>query len=111
MQRTHSGAANGLGAVYAWDGNKEVGNGRMELIESTAHSLIRIKLDFFKPFEAHNTADFTFAEQAGETLVTWSMYGPQPFIAKLMSLVFNMEKVVGPDFESGLLQLKHLAER
>ncbi len=111
MQRTHSGAANGLGSIYAWDGNKEVGNGRMAILESAPHSLIRIKLDFFKPFEAHNTADFTFTEQSGETLVTWSMYGPQPFIAKLMSLVFNMEKVVGPDFELGLRNLKQLAER
>jgi Polyketide cyclase / dehydrase and lipid transport len=111
MQRTYSGAASGLGTIYAWDGNKEVGNGRMEIIESTPHSSIRIKLDFFKPFEAHNTADFTFTEESGETLVTWAMYGPQPFFAKLMSLVFNMEKVVGPDFEQGLNKLKQVVER
>jgi uncharacterized protein YndB with AHSA1/START domain len=111
MQRTHSGAPSGVSAKYAWDGNKEVGNGQMEIIESAAHSLIRIKLDFYKPFEAHNTADFSFSEEGGGTVITWAMYGPQPFFAKLMSLVFNMDKVVGADFEQGLNALKQIAER
>jgi Polyketide cyclase / dehydrase and lipid transport len=111
MQRTHSGASAGVSAKYAWDGNKDVGNGQMEIIESSPHSLIRIKLDFFKPFEAHNTADFSFTQEGDSTVVTWAMYGPQPFFAKLMGLVFNMDKVVGTDFEQGLEALKLIAER
>ena len=109
MKRTYSGAPKGKGTVYDWDGNKNVGLGRMEITDS-APAMIIIKLDFFKPFEAHNTAEFTLAQQGESTQVTWAMYGPSPFMAKLMGLFFNMEKMVGPDFEAGLANLKSAAE-
>jgi uncharacterized protein YndB with AHSA1/START domain len=111
MKRTQSGEPSGKGAVYAWEGNNKVGQGRMEILESSAPSKVVIKLDFLKPFEAHNTAEFTLQQQADETAVTWAMYGPAPFVAKVMGLFVNMDKMVGKDFETGLANLKALAEK
>lgn len=111
MKKTAGGALSGKGAWYEWDGNNQVGKGRMEILESVPFSRILIKLDFLKPFEAHNRAEFTLAAREGSTTVTWAMYGPQPYIAKVMGLVFNCEKMVGPQFETGLADLKMLAEK
>lgn len=110
MKRTLSGAPHGLGAIYAWEGNKEVGSGRMEIMESKPSSKVSIKLNFLKPFKAQNTSEFTLNPKGEQTEVIWAMYGPQPFISKLMSLVFSMEKMVGPDFEKGLAALKAASE-
>jgi hypothetical protein len=111
MTRTRSGPATGTGSVYGWEGNKQVGKGRMEITESTPPSRVLIQLDFLAPFEAHNMAEFTLQADGDTTEVTWAMYGPSPFMAKLMSVFFSMEKMVGPDFEQGLANLKALAER
>jgi uncharacterized protein YndB with AHSA1/START domain len=111
MKRTYSGTGSGKGAVYAWDGNKNVGTGRMEILEVSAPSKIVIKLDFFKPFEAHNTAEFTMLPQGDATSLTWLMHGPAPFMSKVMQVFMNMDKMVGKDFEAGLARLKKLAER
>jgi uncharacterized protein YndB with AHSA1/START domain len=111
MKITAGGAPLGKGALYEWDGNHQVGKGRMEILESIPPSKVLIKLDFLKPFEAHNQAEFTLAAQEGSTTVTWAMYGPQPYLAKVMGLLFNCEKMVGPQFETGLANLKMLAEK
>ena len=111
MKRTLSGEPSGKGAVYAWEGNSKAGEGRMEIIESTSTSRVVIKLDFLKPFEAHNTAEFTLQPQGDTTRVTWAMYGPAPFIAKLMGLFFSMDKMIGKDFETGLNNLKTRTEK
>ncbi|MEQ1794465.1 MAG: SRPBCC family protein [Nitrospira sp.] len=111
MKKTASGPPQGKGAIYEWDGNNQVGKGRMEILESVPPAKILIKLDFLKPFEAHNQAEFTLTPQEGVTTVTWAMYGPQPYMAKVMGLVFNCEKMVGPQFETGLANLKTLAEQ
>lgn len=111
VKRTYSGAANGKGAVYEWLGNKDVGQGRMEIIESTPPSSVSLKLDFITPFEAHNTVDFTLVPQGGTTVVTQAMYGPSPYMSKLMGLFFSMETMVGQKYEEGLASLKALAER
>ena len=111
MKRTYSGAGSGKGAVYAWDGNKNVGTGRMEILEVSAPSKIVIKLDFFKPFEAHNTAEFTMLPQGDATSLTWLMHGPAPFMSKVMQVFMNMDKMIGKDFEAGLAKLKKLTER
>jgi uncharacterized protein YndB with AHSA1/START domain len=110
MQRTFSGAAVGVGTIYEWNGNKNVGQGRMEITESETPQKIIIKLDFFKPFEAHNIAEFTFAKEGDGTLITWEMHGPQIFMSKLMCIFMDMDKMVGNDFEAGLINLKKLAE-
>jgi uncharacterized protein YndB with AHSA1/START domain len=111
LKRTFSGPASGTGAVYEWQGNKQVGKGRMEIMEATAPSRLRIKLDFFEPFEAHNMAEFSLASKDGSTEVTWAMHGPLPYMAKVMSLFCNMDRMVGKDFEAGLTQLKALTEK
>jgi len=111
MKRTHSGATKGKGAIYEWDGNKKVGTGRMEIIDITPNTVLRIKLDFFAPFEAHNTAEFTLENGSGLVTLTWAMYGPASFPLKIMHLFMNMDQMVGKDFENGLANLKSLAEK
>ncbi len=112
MKRTFSGASAGRGAAYAWDGNRNVGQGRMEIVDVTAPSKIVIKLDFIKPFEGHNIAEFTLLPQADNTTsVTWSMYGPSAYIAKIMGIFMNMDRMIGTDFEAGLQALKTTAEK
>jgi len=111
MTRSYSGAESGKGAVYAWDGNRNVGSGRMEILDASSPSKIVIKLDFFKPFEAHNTAEFTMQPQGGATEMIWVMHGPAPFMSKVMQVFMNMDSMIGKDFEIGLANLKRLAER
>jgi hypothetical protein len=111
MKRTFGATASGLGAVYSWEGNKNVGQGSMEIVESTPSSLVRIKLDFLKPLEAHNIAEFALAVQGDTTNVTWAMYGPATFITKLMGVFVSMDRMVGKDFEAGLANLKAVAEK
>ena len=111
MTRTHSGAASGTGAVYEWRGNAKVGAGRMEITESVPASKVGIKLDFIKPFEGHNIAEFTLVPQGAGTDVTWAMRGPTPFVSKLMQVFVNLDSMIGKDFESGLANLKALAEK
>jgi uncharacterized protein YndB with AHSA1/START domain len=111
MKRSFSGAASGKGAVYAWDGNKNVGSGRMEILDAAAPAKIVIKLDFFTPFEGHNTAEFTMLPQGDGTSLTWLMHGPAPFMAKIMHVFMNIDRMVGKDFEIGLANLKRLTEK
>ena len=113
MKRTYSGAESGKGAVYAWDGNKNVGSGRVEILDASSPSKIVIKLDFFKPFEGHNTAEFTIQPErdAATTNITWVMHGPAPFMSKVMQVVMNLDKMIGKDFEAGLANLKELTEK
>ena len=110
MKTIYEGAPAGTGAVYSWAGNTDVGEGRMTLTESRPSELVRIKLEFKKPFEATNTTEFSFKPEADKTLVTWSMAGENNFMAKAFGLVMNMDKMVGGDFEKGLAQLKSVAE-
>ena len=107
---SYTGASSGKGAAYAWESGK-VGTGRMEIIESVPSSNVKIKLDFLKPFEGHNTAEFLLAPNESGTQVTWSRYGPSTFMSKVMGLFFSMDKMVGTDFEAGLANMKELAER
>ena len=95
----------------AWAGNKNVGEGRMTIIESRPNELVRFKLEFFKPFRAVNTAEFTFKPQGGETTVTWSMFGANNFMAKAVNLVINCDKMVGGQFEQGFANLKEVLEK
>ena len=110
MQRSFSGAATGKGAVYAWDGNKDVGQGRMEITDAAAPTKLTLKLDFMKPFESNCIVDFTLEPKGGETVVTWNMRGPSPYIVKVMHTIFDMDKMVGKDFETGLANLRAISE-
>lgn len=111
MKRTFGGTASGKGATYAWEGNDKAGAGSMQIVESTPASKVAIKLDFIKPFEGHNTAEFKLQPQGEATQVTWAMYGPSPYVAKLMGIFFNMDQMIGKDFEAGLANLKTATEK
>lgn len=110
MQKSTSGSERGVGAIYEWNGNKEVGQGRMEIVESNPASDLRIKLDFLAPFEAHNIADFSIAKDQQGSQLSWTLSGPNPFMAKFMSIFVSMDEMVGNDFEQGLANLKQLVE-
>jgi hypothetical protein len=111
MKKIYSGAPSGRGAVYEWEGNSSVGKGRMEITDSSPASKVTIKLDFEKPLEGHDIAEFTLQPAGDSTNVTWAMRGPSPYITKVMSVVFNLDRMIGSDFESGLANLKALSEK
>jgi hypothetical protein len=113
MKVTYKGPEAGAGAIYSWDGNSDVGAGRMTLLESRTNELVRIKLEFLKPFAAVSSTDFSFqpeGEKGDQTVVTWTMAGKNNFISKAFCLFMNMDKMVGGDFEKGLAQMKSLVE-
>lgn len=110
ITRTFSGAPIGHGAIYEWAGNRKVGAGRMEIIESTAPNRVATRLDFIRPMEARNVAEFTLRQHGEATDVTWAIFGPSPFAARMMGMFFNMNKLLGRDFERGLANLKALVE-
>ena len=110
LKRMRSGSASGVGSVYAWEGNKKVGTGRMEIVEAHPPSQVVIKLDFLKPFEAHNIAEFTLEPEGEATRVTWAMHGPSPYMARVFGVFMDMDKMIGKDFEKGLANMKAAAE-
>ena len=110
MKQAYEGAPAGTGAIYTWSGNNEVGEGRMTITESRPSDLIRIKLEFFKPFAVTNTAEFTFKPEGNQTAVTWSMTGNNNFMAKAVHLFMDMDKMIGGMFERGLAQMKSVVE-
>jgi uncharacterized protein YndB with AHSA1/START domain len=111
MKRDYSGAVSGKGAVYAWDGSGHVGAGRMQIKESTPPTKVAIDLQFQRPMETRNVAEFTLQPQGDATRVTWAMHGPSPFLSKVMHVFFNMDALIGKDFETGLNNLKAATER
>jgi hypothetical protein len=111
MKRSYGAITVGKGATYGWEGNKNIGSGSMEIIDAPAPRGVTIKLDFTRPFEAHNVAEFTLQPAGAETNVTWSMRGPLPFFAKVVHVFMDMDKMVGSQFAEGLGKLKAAAER
>jgi uncharacterized protein YndB with AHSA1/START domain len=111
MKRTFSVVTSGKGAQYAWESNREVGQGRMEIAESVPPSKVAIKLDFAKPFEAHNLVEFTLEPKGDVTNITWAMQGDTPYFVKIIHVFLNMDSIVGKDFETGLANLKTVAEK
>lgn len=110
LKRDYSGAPAGVGSAYAWDGDKKVGQGRMEIVEAVPPSKVALKLDFIRPFEAHNTVTFALEPAGNATNVTWTMTGPTPFIGKIFHVFVDMDRMVGSDFEKGLASMKAAAE-
>jgi uncharacterized protein YndB with AHSA1/START domain len=111
MKRTLSGPSSGKGAVYEWDGDKNVGAGRIEIADVSPPSRVTIKLDMIKPFPANNIVNFSLEPKGQSTNVTWAMQGRVTFMAKIVHVIVNMDRMVGGDFEAGLANLKALAER
>lgn len=110
MKRSYSGATSGKGAVYEWDGNSEIGAGRMTIAESSLQRVV-FDMHFLRPFDSRSTAEIALQPRGETTDVTWSIYGPQAFIGKVMCLFFSMDTMIGQEFESGLARLKAVAER
>lgn len=111
VKRTYSGAASGKGAIYEWSGNNEIGQGRIEIIESLPPTKLVLKIDFIKPIEAHNTIEFTLVTQGDSTTLTQAMYGPSSFVHKLMGVFFSMDNMIGQKYEEGFASLKTLTEK
>ncbi|MGE0424265.1 MAG: SRPBCC family protein [Reyranellaceae bacterium] len=110
MKRTYGGAQSGKGAKYEWQGNKQVGHGRMEIVESTPPTRLLMKLDFIAPFPANNMAEFILEPRGDSTVVTWAIFGPSPYMSKLMGIFMSFDKMIGKEFDTGLAKLKALME-
>jgi hypothetical protein len=108
---TYTGADAGEGAKFAWDGNDDVGAGRMTITDTDPPRRVAIELEFLRPFAATNQAEFTFEPKGAETLVTWSMAGANTFLSKVMGLLMNMDQMIGGEFEKGLRDMKAIVEK
>jgi uncharacterized protein YndB with AHSA1/START domain len=111
MKRTFSASTSGKGATYAWEGNREVGKGRMEITESVPSSAVALKLEFQEPFESQSTVRFTLEPKDDLTQVTWTMNGSMPYISKVITIFCDMDAMIGKDFETGLGSMKAAAEK
>ena len=111
MKRSYSGAERGVGAVYEWDGDKNIGAGRQEITAVTPDAKIEARIDFFRPMQANNRFEYILRPAGGGTNITWAIFGPMPLFHRAMSLFMSMDKMIGGEFEKGLVQLKALAER
>jgi uncharacterized protein YndB with AHSA1/START domain len=110
MKRAYGSVTAGKGATYAWEGDKNVGQGSMEIVESSPRKIV-LKLDFLKPFEAHNMGEFVLEPKGDSTSVTWAIYGPSPYMSKVVGTFMNIDDMIGRDFEKGLADLKAAAEK
>lgn len=109
-RNSYAGPPAGTGAVFSWAGNNKVGAGSMTITESRPHELIRFRLEFLKPFKATNTAEFIFIPEGNQTTLTWSMYGKNNFISRAVGLFMDCDKMVGGQFEQGLVQMKSVVD-
>ena len=110
MKMSYEGPDSGVGAVYGWSGNMQVGTGKMTILESRPVERVRMRLDFLKPMKGTDTVEFALKPAGNGTEVTWSMHGKKNFVAKAMCLFVSMDKMMQPHFEKGLMQLKARVE-
>jgi uncharacterized protein YndB with AHSA1/START domain len=110
MSRSMTGSPAGVGAIYEWSGNSKAGAGRMEILESTPTTHVKTKITFRKPIASENVSEYTFAPAGNATKVTWAMYGPSPFVSKMMQVFVSMDDLIGNDFDKGLAAMKTDAE-
>jgi uncharacterized protein YndB with AHSA1/START domain len=111
MKGQYSGPEAGPGAAYDFQGNKDVGRGRIGITASQAPTAVTMQLDMWEPFEGHNVVEFTLAPEGAGTRVTWAMHGPSSFLPKLIGIFIDMDRMIGRDFEQGLANLKAIAEK
>ena len=110
MRGEYRGPAAGPGAAFHFEGNKDVGKGSIQILES-APAKVTMQLHMLAPFEGRNTVEFSLQPRGAATEVTWAMQGASPFVARLAGLFFDMDRMIGRDFEAGLADLKQRAER
>jgi uncharacterized protein YndB with AHSA1/START domain len=111
IKESYSGPASGKGAICVFDGNQDVGKGSLEITESSPPSRVVMQLRMTEPMQADNQIEFILEPKGDVTHVTWTMHGPVPYFAKIIHLVFNMDRMIGGDFETGLASLKSVAEK
>jgi len=111
VKNSFSGPDSGVGAVCSWDGNKDIGAGSATIVESKFGELVRLRMDWKRPMEGVATVDFTFKPEGDKTVVTWAMYGKNGFMGKLFSMFMDCEKMVGPQFEQGLENLRNVVAK
>ncbi|MGR9085992.1 MAG: SRPBCC family protein [Gammaproteobacteria bacterium] len=111
MKGTYSGPVSGIGSVYEFEGNREVGKGRVRITGSRPHSTVAMQLDMIEPFAARNAVEFTLKPDGNATQVTWSMTGKNNFLSKIVGVFLDMDKMIGRDFDAGLADLKTILER
>jgi uncharacterized protein YndB with AHSA1/START domain len=110
MHKSFTGPERGQGAVYEWQGSKEVGKGRMTITEARPNQRLVVRLEFLEPFPADNRAIFTLVPKASGTDVSWAMEGPNSFMGKVVSVFADMDQMLGGDFARGLARLKEVSE-
>lgn len=110
-KNTFTGPQAGKDAQFSWSGNDKVGEGSMTIIESVPNKLVRFQLNFIKPFQATNTAEFTFTSEGNKTRLTWTMYGKNNFVGKAIGLIMNCDKMLGGYFEQGFNNLRNIVEK
>jgi uncharacterized protein YndB with AHSA1/START domain len=110
MTRTYGGNPYGIGSTSRWQSKGSAGSGQMEIVGASPPNFVRVKVDFVKPFEAHNINDFELRFSESTTIVIWTMNGSRPFALKLMSVFASPDRLMGPHFEAGLKNLKQAAE-
>jgi hypothetical protein len=110
MKKTFTGPSAGPGANYAWSGNSKAGEGQITILESKPGELVRMQLEFTRPFACQNEVNFKLVPSAGGTQVSWIMDGKNNFVGKAFSTFMNMDAMVGKEFENGLANLDTLAQ-
>lgn len=110
MKKTYEGAPAGTGTVYSWAGNRNAGEGRATITESRPAELIRIQLDFVKPFAGTSIAEFDFKPEGRQTAVTWSLAGENNFVCRAVGVFVSTDKMCGKMFDAGLADLKKIVE-
>lgn len=111
MKRTYSGAKSGKGAIYEWAGNKDVGKGRLETVESVENQYVKVAMHFIEPMEGDSTTEYILTPKGDMTNVKWVMTGPMNFVSKVMCVFFDMDKMIGGPFDKGLKRLKLVVEK
>ena len=110
VKNTFEGPTEGTGAIFKWSGNDKVGEGRLTILESRPHELIRMRLEFIRPFADTSETEFAFEPQGDKTTVAWSMAGKKDFMGKAVCMFMDMEKLLGGPFDEGLANLKAVVE-
>ncbi|MCC7297688.1 MAG: SRPBCC family protein [Bacteroidia bacterium] len=108
MTKTIEGTPGEVGSKYTWK-SKTQGNGVQTILESKPYEYRLSSLEF-EDWGMKSKTSFELKDSAGGTFVTWKMFGENGFMGRIMSLIFNMEKMVGPDYEAGLANIKRIVE-
>ncbi|GAB89450.1 SRPBCC family protein [Gordonia rhizosphera] len=111
LQREYTGAERGVGAKYAWSGNRKAGKGTMEVAEVSEPERVAVNVTFEKPMKSSSTSVLTLEPRGDATTVTWTMTGPHSLLSRIAGPLGLMDRFIGKDFEKGLTTLKAVCEK